>query len=63
MHPDQVRQIRQKEQIMDNLSFDANQGYSISYPKNSLLQDLPENNESVKKIMKNLESQLVKMDY
>ena len=36
MRPDQVRQIRQKEQIMNNLSFYKDQGYSITYLKNSL---------------------------
>ena len=56
MHPDQVRQIRQEEQILNNLSFDKNQGYTIAYPKNSL----PENDESLKRMMKSLESKLLK---
>ena len=31
---------------MNNLSFDKEAGYSITYPKNTLLQELSENNES-----------------
>ena len=54
MRPDEVRQIEQKEQVMDNLSFDPNKGYSVAYPKNSLLKDLPKNLDSVKaKLIKN----------
>ena len=60
MRPDQVRQIKQKEQIMNNMSFDKEVGYSITYSKNTLLQELPENNESVKRMMKSLESKLMK---
>ena len=60
MRPDQVRQIKQKEQAMNNLSFDKEEGYSITYPKNTLLQELPENSESVKRMMKSLESKLIK---
>ena len=58
--PDQVRQIKQKEQVMNNLSFDKEEGYSIHYPKNTLLPELPENSESVKRMMKSLESKVIK---
>ena len=42
------------------MSLDANKGYSILYPKNSRLQDLPNNDDPVKKMMIQLESKLIK---
>ena len=60
MRPDEVCQIKQKEQVMDNLTCDENKGYSVSYPKNSLLKDQPKNEDSVQKIVNQLESKLIK---
>ena len=45
---------------MDNLTFTPNTGYNVSYPKNSLLKDLPQNGDSVKRMMVQLESKLIK---
>ena len=60
MKPDEIRQKKQTEIIKSSLSFDPEQGYSVKYPKNKILSELPENKEDSLRMMKSLESKLIK---
>ena len=60
LRPDEARQRKQTEIIKENISFHPETGYTVVYPKNSHLKDLPSNSEPVLRMMKQLEVKLKK---